>query len=161
MAKIRDRCEIEGTLKTIFEYRDGGVYYKVDRGKKKAGQKAGTKANGSLYRVLSVDGVKILEHRVIFFLCHGTWPDVIDHINRDKLDNRAENLRGCSGSQNSYNTTRKAIGARLHSCGKWEAYCSQEGKIKHLGYFNCRTAAMVKSALVRQGLSNGFFSPFR
>ena len=32
-----------------------------------------------------------------------------DHINRDKLDNRTENLRHCTVAQNCNNKTRKAI----------------------------------------------------
>lgn len=31
---------------------------------------------------------------------------VIDHINRDRLDNRMENLRVCTQKQNSYNTSK-------------------------------------------------------
>src|SRR3990167_1974171 len=32
-------------------------------------------------------------HRLAWFITYGYWPKEIDHINRDKTDNRIENLR--------------------------------------------------------------------
>lgn len=150
----------ECELRRLFVYKDGCVYYRVDHGKKKAGDRAGSKVNGFSYRRLVVYGKKMLEHRVIFFLCHGTWPKVVDHANRNKLDNRIENLRACSVSQNAFNRTIKSKGARLHSCGKWESYFSLDGSFKSLGFFNCETAAKVASSLCKEKHSGGFFNPF-
>jgi hypothetical protein len=46
-------------------------------------------------------------HRLVWFLHHGAWPkQVIDHINRVKLDNRVENLRDVSAAENMLNAER-------------------------------------------------------
>ena len=43
-------------------------------------------------------------HRLVFRLKHGYWPkQEIDHINRDKLDNRAANLREVNNQENTDN----------------------------------------------------------
>ena len=74
----------------------------------------------------------------IFLLKHRTKlykeKVVIDHINRNKLDNRLDNLRICTPKQNSYNTTRpknskynyKGIRKQGKS-GKWIATASKDG----------------------------------
>jgi len=83
-------------------------------------------------------------HRLAWLYVHGSWPNgQIDHINGDKLDNRIDNLRVATASQNKQNM-RKAradsrsglIGASWHSkSGKWRAAIQINGKKKHLGYF--------------------------
>jgi len=48
--------------------------------------------------------VKISMHRSIFAYCHGRWPEkTIDHINGCQTDNRIENLREVSPSENMMN----------------------------------------------------------
>lgn len=43
-------------------------------------------------------------HRIAWFLYHGKWPEkCIDHINGNRSDNRIENLRDISRSENSLN----------------------------------------------------------
>ena len=46
---------------------------------------------------------KLLKHRLVFFLVHRRFPKEIDHINGFKTDNRIENLREVSGSENQIN----------------------------------------------------------
>lgn len=69
----------------------------------------------------------------------------VDHKNHDGLDNRRENLRVCTQSQNCANRRkRKNCSSRYKGVsfskpkGKWQAYSKQfgkEGKIIHIGYF--------------------------
>jgi len=68
---------------------------------------------------------------------------VIDHINRDKSDNRIMNLRYATRAENGWNIN---VGKNNRSGttgvfwyekrGKWQVYIKVLGKRKHLGYFN-------------------------
>ena len=47
---------------------------------------------------------KVLYSRAVWALCHEQWPQgEIDHLNADVQDNRIENLRECSHSENVLN----------------------------------------------------------
>ena len=46
---------------------------------------------------------KLWKHRLVFFLVHRRFPKEIDHINGIKTDNRIENLREVSSSENCQN----------------------------------------------------------
>lgn len=50
-------------------------------------------------------GKRYLAHRLAWFLHYGEWPKgYIDHINRDRLDNRITNLRIATLGENQANT---------------------------------------------------------
>lgn len=66
---------------------------------------------------------------------------VIDHINRNTLDNRVANLRVCTPSQNGHNTRQtrhargKYKGITVTKYGRWLAQINVEGKHYHLGSY--------------------------
>ena len=74
---------------------------------------------------------------------------LVDHINGNGLDNRKANLRPATPKQNSWNRrinktkcSSKYIG--VHKCkenNKWRAKIKDNGRIKHLGYFNSEIEA--------------------
>lgn len=56
------------------------------------------------YRRVQVDGKKYFVARLIWLWMTGDWPaGEIDHKNRNKSDDRFENLRDCSHGQNMRN----------------------------------------------------------
>ena len=56
-------------------------------------------------------GIVQREHRLIYLYHYGYLPKEIDHINNIKHDNRIENLRSASSSQNSCNRTKQVNNA--------------------------------------------------
>ncbi len=69
-----------------------------------AGMRAGTLNTASGYRYISVDKNSTTEHRVIWCWMTGEWPpSEVDHKNRVRNDNKWENLRLASESDNKGN----------------------------------------------------------
>ena len=81
---------------------------------------------------ISYGKTRIKMHRLIYTNYKGLIQDkyVIDHINRDRLDNRLENLRQCSQKENSYNTSKhmKYKGVNKTKTG-WNARITKDGKV--------------------------------
>ena len=128
----------QSELAEKLEYKGGKLYWKIDHPKKRtrAGDLAGTLNKGYLFT--KIDGKIYPNHRLIFFLHHGYWPKIVDHINRDTQDNRIENLREVTAAGNALNRgVRKdnklgIMGVRLHRSGRYEAIFMG----KSLGYFD-------------------------
>lgn len=100
-------------------------------------------------------------HRVLFAMYHGHWPVAhIDHLNGIRSDNRAENLRDVSQSENNKNATIRAdnasgvTGVMWHNRRqKWQAQIRSSGKTTHIGYFTdlAEATAVRKAAELEHG----------
>jgi hypothetical protein len=88
-----------------YHYSDGKLLRSNTYKKWKAGSEVGT-VGARGYKTLSVLGKRLYVHRIIYFLCHGSWPDLIDHINGDKCDNSIGNLREANKSINARNLNK-------------------------------------------------------
>lgn len=139
-------------VRELFDYRDGGLYWKISKGRVKIGCHAGTvQKNG--YRHLRIDGKGYYAHRLIFLFHYGYIPKYLDHIDGDPLNNDISNIRETTTSQNgmnrkknnSYNSkTTSSIykGVSWHrQRNKWWVRIQINGKRKSIGLFTSETDA--------------------
>jgi hypothetical protein len=106
-----------------------------------AGQVVGTLTDG--YLQIQIDLVFYKVHRIAWLLAYGRWPvGFIDHINRNRSDNRLENLREATPQQNARNRSP----GPLNPSGvpgvfwdkrrrRWVACIGLHGRSRHLGAF--------------------------
>jgi hypothetical protein len=110
-----------------------------------ANQEAGhefTNTSGLKSKQVRVNYKMYFVHRIIYKLCTGEEPILIDHINGDPLDNRIENLRSVTNMENMRNAKKFKTNTSGHVgvswsklCGKWEAYIWNNGTKINLGLF--------------------------
>ena len=148
-------------LNTLFEYRDGALYRRISRGPQHAGTRAGTKTKKGYIRV-RVDGTFYMEHRLVFFMFHNRWPEMTDHINGVRDDNRIENLRECTAAQNSHNAKGKGQrdlpkGIHYHKKRqRYVAYIDTNGTRKNVGEFKDLGKATAALEAAREELHGEF-----
>lgn len=95
--------------------------------------------NGNGYALTGMNGSLVYLHKLI-------RPDleVVDHKNRDKLDNRRSNLRDGSGGLNGHNKTAWGASDFLGvwwNKGRWTAQISKNGIAYSLGRFSTEVEA--------------------
>lgn len=90
----------------------------------------------------TINNVRYLAHRVVFYLHKGQWPrGVLDHIDGNGLNNSIDNLRDVTYTENNQN--RVARGYRLHRDGKYEARISANKISYNLGLFEDAESARL------------------
>ncbi|CAB5214076.1 putative NHN endonuclease [uncultured Caudovirales phage] len=129
-------------LKELFDYKDGQLYWKKSTNTKiVVGSLAGS-LDCKGYKSVQVNGKTWKLHRAIFLMHYGYLPSQIDHINGIKDDNRIENLREATTSNNCLNQKlRKTNTSKIKNVSwhkkhqKWYVQLQVFGKPKHIGCF--------------------------
>lgn len=152
-------------LKTLIEYNPdtGSMVWRISTSNRNpVGSEAGTiMANG--YRAVTIDGQRHLGHRLAWFYVHGSWPKELDHINRDRSDNRMVNLRLATRSQNNMNRSARSdnksgvTGVTWHKQSqKWRATIHKNGKQIQIGMFETIEEAAKAYSLAAQDMHGDF-----
>jgi hypothetical protein len=126
-----------------FEYRDGELFWRIKpHGSVQIGDVAG-KIGKPEYKTFCFKQRRYKTHRVIYLIHHGCMPDEIDHINGNKFDNRIENLRPVTRSQNQCNKPMMKNNTSGHRCVSWDkrkqawhVRVTIKGTNYFYGYFN-------------------------
>ena len=162
-------------ISDILEYRDGFLYWKSSpfRGFTNSGKIAG-QPNGHGYLEIKTKQItgesRVYQvHRLVWEMHHGYIPDgmVVDHKNRDITDNRIENLRLASRSENSMNAVGKSnrysglpknvyVDFTYKGVTKYRAQICVRGKLHRQGKFTSPEEAFIAAQEMRKALHGEF-----
>lgn len=145
-------------LRELYSYNPetGQFIHMRGTGRGRIGAVAGTaRANG--YLTINVDGVRCYAHRAAWLYMTGEWPQsLIDHIDRNRLNNRWINLRSATAAQNQMNkSSRRNSYSRFVGVTfckkrkKWKAQIGIDRKMFNLGYFLSEQDAAKAYAAVK------------
>lgn len=152
-------------LKELVSYdpETGDFFSRVRRHRLAPGDKCGSSdAHG--YIVLIIHRTHYKAHRLAWLYMTGTWPEgQVDHKNLVKSDNRFENLRVASRSQNQHNKPRyrnntsgfKGVYRHTQN-GNWVARIKVGQKRLHIGSF----ATPEEAARAYQEAAKAHFGQF-
>lgn len=127
----------------LMYYENGKLFSCIDRGKLYFGYELGTLVKNRIK--IQIGGKKYYRARVVWCLHNNSWPVddlIVDHINRNSLDDRIENLRAISQTKNmrnknaaSKNTSGRA-GVSITKDKKWRASIQVGNKHRNLGTYS-------------------------
>ena len=139
-----------------FVYKDGHLYWI------KNNKKAGTLRKEG-YIVIQYNNSVYYAHRLVWSLLKGEIPDnmQIDHINRDKTDNKIENLRLVDNRANALNKKFKIGKTGILGVTKDRIYYkvsfTVNGKSIHVGNFkDIKVAEKVAKEYYKKILNDAF-----
>lgn len=135
-------------VRELFDYQDGQLIRKTNRASNGNGKRwivgtiLGSKLNHGYYAA-SVDYKSYKLHRLIWLWHKGELPKLdIDHIDGNPSNNRIENLREVTPSQNMQNQRKPRKTNKLGYQGvyqvknRFRTSITLNGKVKNIGYFD-------------------------
>lgn len=96
---------------------------------------------GRGYRSIGIDRIRIQAHRVVFAMTRGRWPiGLLDHRNRNRLDNTPSNLREATKTESARNrgllrSNKSGRTGVSVSGNRWRATIHVDGRQINLGRF--------------------------
>lgn len=133
--------------------------------KKHAGKETGyVRHNG--YKVIAISGKEYPCSRLAWLYEFGEWPNLeVDHIDRDKINNRISNLRLANRSQNAINRRLQSNNSsglkgvwKRKNIDSWVAQIGLNGKTIRLGSFKSPEEAHKAYLLKAKEIHGEFFS---
>ena len=153
----------QDALKSVLLYlpETGQFYWLKRRHGTRIDLKAGNLDKTTGYIRIHIDGRRYYGHTLAWFYMTGVWSEV-DHRNWIRSDNRFENLRACTRSQNHRNRIPKegrVAGVNRLKNGRWIAKLHFKRKVMHLGIFSTKEAAIRQRELFAKKYYEGFEPP--
>lgn len=142
----KDSTLTQEYLHSLFYYKDGNLYWKKSSKGTKKDAKCGWVSKTCVQFELNQKNYKL--HRLIFLFHYGYIPQIIDHIDGNPHNNKIENLREATQSQNMMNSkirknnTSGYKGITFHKkMKKWLAQADFNKKHYYLGLYNTKEEA--------------------
>lgn len=129
------------------------------------GQIAGRLDESNGYCKITVDRRPYAAHRLAWFYVTGEWPaDQIDHRNTIRSDNRWENLRAATASQNKANCSRysnnqsgiKGVSPSGRLNKPWTASIKKDGVCRRIGRYRTKEEAAAAYQIAANHLHGEF-----
>ena len=145
-------------ISKLFQYHDGHLIWKIDSGSRKVkGQIAGsTEASG--HRSLKWKGKRYKIHRLIYLMHHGHAPEFLDHIDGDPANNKVENLRPITKSQNMMNSKSRSDHKNVSwhkGTSRWRVAVTKDRK-QYASFHKTLEEAKVAAEKLRQELHGDY-----
>lgn len=129
----------------------------------KIGDIAGSNSRG--YIRIRLNKKSYFSHRLAWLWVNGEFPKKqIDHIDKNKSNNRIINLREVSRSENACNVNPPANNTsgfknvHLHKCGKYVVRIKRDSKTYNLGYYKTAEEANIIAIEGRRNIHKEYAS---
>lgn len=143
--KPKNETLTQEELKTLLQYNPTtGDFTWLEKASKYSNIKVGEIADKlhANYKDISINNKRYKSHRLVWLYFYGNFPSVmIDHIDCDRLNNKIENLRLATSSNNNWNRTLNSNtktgvkGVRIHKNGNYEGRIMCNKISYYLGVF--------------------------